>query len=473
MNEQISIPSARHAEPPRVKGGIPWLGHMMSFARNPYGFVARAAAAGEIASFKLLGQSIVLLTGDAASALFYHATDEQVDAAAAYKLMTPIFGKGVVYDAPLQRRNEQRKMVLRALRAEQMQQYSQTIAAEVADLVSNWGDRGEIDIVDFMNSLTMNTSSHCLLGRELRYELTDEFTQLYRDLERGISALAYHFPHLPLPRFLRRDRARRRLQALVGGIIQKRRAQTGTSSDMFQSLLDMHYEDGTKLSENELTGMLIGTLYAGHHTSAATASWVLIELLRHPDVMRRTCAELHTVSGKEGGISFHSLRELSMLESVIKEALRLHPPLIILMRKVNTELRFKQYRIQAGHMIWVCPPLTQRMPHLFHNPDAFDPDRYSPERHEDKNPMAYQPFGGGKHKCSGNAFAIFQIKIIFAVLLRHFEFTLAAAPATYEDDYSGMMLEPRRPCRVRYRRLDAGAVPQAAGPVAPREASRG
>jgi sterol 14-demethylase len=179
---------------------------------------------------------------------------------------------------------------------------------------------------------------------------------------------------------------------------------------------------------------------------------VLLELLKHPPLLRKARDELDHLLGVTGEVSFQNLREMPALENVLKEVLRLHPPLIILMRKVSEDLHFKQYAIRAGEMIWACPPVTHRMSKLFSNPEAFDPDRFSPERREDRNLMAYQPFGGGKHKCSGNAFAMFQIKAIFAVLLRRYEFELVAAPETYVDDYTQMIVQPKSPCRVRYRR---------------------
>jgi sterol 14-demethylase len=145
---------------------------------------------------------------------------------------------------------------------------------------------------------------------------------------------------------------------------------------------------------------------------------------------------------------------MPLLENVLKEVLRLHPPLIILMRQVSHDMKFKDYTIKQGDMVWACPPVTHRMSKLFSNPNAFDPDRFSPQRREDKNLMAYQPFGGGKHKCSGNAFAMFQIKAIFAILLRRYEFELVDTPDKYVDNYSEMIVQPQSPCRIRYKRRD-------------------
>lgn len=456
------------ATPPTARGGLPWFGHMPAFARNPYHFISAVAAEhGEIAAFTLMGQRIVLLTGDEASEIFYRGSDEQLDQSAAYKLMTPIFGEGLVFDAPIERKNEQLRMLMPSLRMEAMRDHSHKIVQEVEDIIAGWGEAGEIELVEFMKRLTINTASHCLLGREFRYELSTEFAAIYHDLEEGVHPLAYHFPYLPIPKFRRRDKARRRLQELVAGIVRKRAAAADKPSDMFQTLIDMRYEDGTPLDENEITGLLVGAIFAGHHTSSGTAAWVLLELLRNPDILARTEAELDRLLGADGAVTFGSLREMPVLDGVVKEVLRLHPPLIILMRKVMEDVAFKGYTIRAGEMVWACPPVTHRLSRLFSDPERFDPDRFSPERREDRNLMAYQPFGGGKHKCSGNAFALFQIKAIFAVLLRRYDFELVDAPEAYVDNYSDMIVQPKSPCRVRYRRRASATVTQAPAGAAP------
>lgn len=136
--------------------------------------------------------------------------------------MTPIFGKGVVFDAPPHKKDQQLKMLMPVLRDKPMRGYAQVIVQEVEEMIADWGDSGEIDLLEFMKELTIYTSSHCLLGDEFRYELNDEFAKIYHDLEKGVNPLAFVFPYLPLPVFRRRDKARVKLQALVTGIIAKR-----------------------------------------------------------------------------------------------------------------------------------------------------------------------------------------------------------------------------------------------------------
>ncbi len=90
------------------------------------------------------------------------------------------------------------------------------------------------------------------------------------------------------------------------------------------------------------------------------------------------------------------------------------------------------------------------MPDVFKDPDKFDPDRFGPGREEDKRDYAYIPFGGGRHKCMGNAFALLQVKAILAVLLRHYEFELAGDPIG--SDFHGLVVGPTEPMRLRYKR---------------------
>lgn len=456
------------AQIPKLKGGFPLIGHIASFAMNPFFFMKRVSdELGEIAQFRLFNQTMVLLTGDEASKVFYRSSDDQLDQSAAYKLMTPIFGEGIIFDAPNALKNEQLKMLMPSLRMEAMKQHSGKIVQEVDEMIAHWGDNGEIELVEEMKQLTINTASHCLLGKEFRYELTNEFSEIYHDLEKGISPLAYNFPNLPIPSFRKRDKARVRLHKLVGEIVQKREVQKEKPSDMFQMLIDNRYSDGSKLSTNEITGMLVGAIFAGHHTSSGTAAWVLLELLKQPQHLKAVKQELDDLLGSEGEVSFESLREMPKLENVLKEVLRLHPPLIVLMRQVSEDIQFKEYMIKEGDMVWASPPVTHRMSHLFPNPEQFDPDRYTSERAEDKNLMAYQPFGGGKHKCSGNAFAMFQIKAIFAILLRKYDFELSNSAEQYVDDYKEIIVQPKSPSPVAFKLREKSCFKSQWGSIGP------
>ena len=150
---------------------------------------------------------------------------------------------------------------------------------------------------------------------------------------------------------------------------------------------------------------------------------------------------------------------MPQLECVIKETLRLHAPLIILMRKVQRDFHYKHWTVPAGSTVAVSPAVSNRMPDCFPEPERFDPSRYVSPREEDKQGFAWIPFGGGRHRCVGASFAMMQLKAIFSVLLRRFEFEMAQPSESYRNDHSKMVVQLEQPCRVRYRRRVVKAAP--------------
>lgn len=445
---------AKH--PPQLSGGLPWVGHTMGFLRDLTGLLNDARAeCGDVAAIKVLGRKLVLVTGPAGQEEVFRAKDDVLSPKAAYKLMNPIFGKGVVYDCEDDRMNEQLSMLLPALQNKRMRAYSEVISSEVTRSTKPWGERGVVDIYEFMQTLTSFTSSHCLLGSEFRNEMSEEFSHVYHLLERSIVPLAYLNAHLPIPRFRKRDRARARLGEMVSEIINRRRASGVRGEDFMQTLMEAKYKDGSMLSEHEISGMLVAAMFAGHHTSSVTAAWAILELLQNKTWMKSVLDELESVYGAGQPIDFESIRKLEKTEWVVKEALRLHPPLFILIRVALVDTTILGYRIPKGTWVALSPSVAHRIDSVFENSAGFCPHRYGAPKFEDKQPFAYISFGGGRHKCMGNAFALLQIKTILAHLLRNYRFELYGDKV--ESDFHGLVIGPKMPIRVRYSKINAKA----------------
>jgi sterol 14-demethylase len=202
--------------------------------------------------------------------------------------------------------------------------------------------------------------------------------------------------------------------------------------------------------------MLLAAMFAGHHTSSVTTAWTVIELLRHPYYTRRVLAQLEALFPPGVDVSYQLLREMTLVEWAIKEALRLHPPLFMLLRGVVQDFAYGDYVLPRGSFLVVSPAISHRIPSVFRNPDRFDPDRFGPERQEDRNGFHFISFGGGRHKCLGNAFALLQVKTIVAKLLSRYELALGDDPLV--GDLGAVVSGPRAPVRIHYqRRTDAAA----------------
>ncbi|MFI1460716.1 cytochrome P450 [Nocardia carnea] len=443
-------------KPPRVSGGEHEHGHLEEFRTDPIALMRRVREeCGDVGQFELAGRHVILLTGSEANEFFFRAADEDLDQAAAYPFMKPIFGEGVVFDASPERRKEM--LHNSALRGDQMRGHAATIEREVDRMLANWGDEGEIDLLDFFAELTIYTSSACLIGTKFREELDSRFAHLYHNLERGTDALAYVDPYMPIESFRIRDESRAQLVELVQEIMNTRIANPPADKedrDLLDVLVSVQKEDGTPhFSASEVTGIFISMMFAGHHTTSGTAAWSVIELLRHPEVLSGVVKELDELYADGQEVSFHALRQIPQLEAVLKETLRLHPPLIILMRVAQGEFEVCGHTISEGDHVAATPAISNRLPEDFPNPDSFDPGRYIDPNQEDLvNRWTWIPFGAGRHRCVGAAFALMQLKAIFSVLLRDWEFEMVQPSESYRNDHSKMVVQLQQPCTVRYRR---------------------
>ena len=139
MSAAPTTPSVPASQPPRASGGLPLLGHLLELRRSPISLMQRVHdECGEIGEMRWAHHRVVMLYGEEAQQAFFRAPEEELDQAAAYPFMTPIFGRGVVFDAT----PEQRRQALRnqSLRDQMMREHAEVIAAETEQMIANWGD---------------------------------------------------------------------------------------------------------------------------------------------------------------------------------------------------------------------------------------------------------------------------------------------------------------------------------------------
>jgi len=447
------MPSTALPTPPVLSGGLPLLGHALQLKKQPVELLQRGRDRhGDLFQIQMPGtEHTVVMTGPRAQQKFFRLRDSEMDMREAYKLMTPIFGKGIAYDAEPEIMKEQLAFFHEALRESRLRTYAQGFVEEAESYFDQWGDEGDVELYEVGNELTIYTSSRSLLGNEFRQKLSDEFAKLYYEMEGGLQLLAFFAPNLPTPAFRARDRARKRLGELIAGIVKERREEKVESEDFLQTLMEARYKDGRPLTEDEMTGLLLAIMFAGHHTSGITLAWTGILLNQNPQWIERLRAEQQRVLGDRTDLGLDDLRAMTEMEWVVKETLRLYPPIIMVMRRMLEGFDFDGYRVPENAMVMASPAIAHRIPEVFANPHRFEPDRFGPEREEDRtHNMSYIAFGGGRHRCMGVVFAQLQLRAIWSHLIRNFDFELLEP--RYEPDYQRMLVGPRAPARVRYRR---------------------
>src|SRR5580700_1149172 len=436
---------------PALAGGLPWLGNAATFGRNPVAFLENGRRRhGDIFRFKLCGRDVYALLSPRGHEAFFRAPDDQLSAREAYRFTVPIFGPGVAYAVSPELMDEQLRLLHPALRDDAMQAYAGWMAREVEQFADGLGAEGEIDLLPAMNELTIAIAGRCLIGPEFRSRNAAEFATLYRELEGGINLIAFFAPGFPSPANLRRNHARRRVLALMGGVMAERRRSGAETNDFLGVLMRARFADGAPLSDELITGLLLTALFAGQHTSAVMATWLGVLLAQHPEeaVVLRREAEAEIGSEAPGLVA---LKQLRRFEWCLKEAERLYPPIVMLMRMIQRPFTVDGHTLPPGSMALVSPAVGHRLADVFARPERFEPERFAPEREEDRaTPFSLIGFGGGKHRCLGFAFAHQQIKIIWTLLLRQFEFELAGSVP--RPDYATWVVGPQGVCRLRYRR---------------------
>ena len=459
-NRSHNLATLHPAEPPppveqgvpRLAGGWPLLGHLAEFQRDPVAMLSRGwREHGELFRFRLGPRDFVLFAGPEAHDFYFRAPEEQLNAKAVYRFTVPIFGRGVAYDASPEIMSEQLGFLFPALREAAMRRFALIMFDETRRFADALGEHGEIDLPHAMNELTVKIASRCLIGQEVRDQVDAGFAEAYHDLQNGINTLGFFLPRLPIAAHRTRDRARRQVAEVFGRIMAARRLSGASPDDFMQTLMDARYKDGRAPSDDEITGILLTVLFAGQHTSAVLATWTGLELLRAPSYLERVRDEVCDVYRGADAIVISSLRQQTLLENAVRECERLHPPLILLIRKVLEPLHYGGSVVPAGAMAMVSPAVSHRLPHVFADPERFFPDRFAPPASEDKqHHYALIGFGGGKHACMGKNFAYMQLKAIWTVLLDRFDFL----PCTGfpRPNYGSWVTGPETPCRVRYRR---------------------
>lgn len=303
------------------------------------------------------------------------------------------------------------------------------------------------------------------------------------------------YPHVPLslclsicPSCSERDKARQEIERIFTGVIQARRRGETTGDDMLQTFIEAKYKDESTTTDSQITGMLIGTLFAGQHTSSITSTWTILRLLHSPALLKRALEEqtavFNTADPANKSFELDQVRKCGFLENCMTESLRMAPPLIMLMRQVtgrplDVTVRGKTHTVPVGHLVFAPLAVSMNLPDsapdcVFKSPETFNPDRYVGNEAMKKD-HSFVAFGGGIHRCRGEQFGYMQVMTIVSMILRRYE--LEPVGPLPLPNHTAMVVGPlqtNNSCVVKYR-LRKTPLPAPAGwaPVASGAAASG
>jgi cytochrome P450 len=341
---------------------------------------------------------------------------------------TPIIGdtlgKGLLnMDDPDHARH--RKMWNPAFTSAAMEAYLPIIRQVIADRTATWPAQGIVDLMAEAREITFDVAAAALAGLRPSPEV-DRMREQFQMLLGGPTE-----PGQTWEQFEGQwQMARLQLGRSLYQLIQERRALPDSEQprDVVGLIVRARDEDGRALSDEQILAHINILLVAGHETTTSLAAWTLYKLATEPSHHTRIAAELDALLGaKAGELPVEAVRQMKVLDAFIKEAGRLYPPVINVPRGVVKPFEFAGYRIPAGTPVRLALAASQRLPHVFAEPEQFDPARFLPPRDEDRaTPYGLVTFGGGPRICIGISFAQIEVKTLAAHVVR--TYNLEAIP---------------------------------------------
>uniref|UniRef100_A0A1L8E4P9 Putative cytochrome n=1 Tax=Nyssomyia neivai TaxID=330878 RepID=A0A1L8E4P9_9DIPT len=193
--------------------------------------------------------------------------------------------------------------------------------------------------------------------------------------------------------------------------------------------------------------------FEGHDTTSAALTFIFLLLAHHPDVQQKVYEEIKNAmeSNDNQHLGMNELNDLEYTSRVIKECLRLYPPVPFITRSVTEDMKVDGQTIPEGTFAHIHIYDLHRDPEQFPDPELFDPDRFLPENVEKRHPFAYVPFSAGPRNCIGQKFALLEIKAVLQHVLM--KFRLSPVTTREEIEFIGdIILRAQTPIKIRFHR---------------------
>ncbi len=212
--------------------------------------------------------------------------------------------------------------------------------------------------------------------------------------------------------------AKSELDTSIYQLIKERQALKQKPDDLLTLWVTATDETtGKPFTDKQIKDEVITALFAGHDTTSGAIMWAWYHIAQHPDVEAKLIQEIDETIGSQQ-LEFSDLKKMPYCMMVIEEILRLSPPVAVLGRTATKDLELNGYTIDAGTSILLTAYITHRHPDYWPNPSQFDPTRFSPEAKAKRPSFAYFPFGGGRHTCLGNHYALLEMQAVLITCLQ-------------------------------------------------------
>ncbi|MBA3558931.1 MAG: cytochrome P450 [Gemmatimonadaceae bacterium] len=402
--------------------------HLVSFARDRLGFLRSLATYGDIAHIRLGNQHFVILNNPEYTKQILVTDNRNFTKGRGLERAKVLLGEGLLTSEGAFHLR-QRRLAQPAFHRERIEGYARVMVEHAARTRDRWIDGAAIDIHQEMTRLTLGIAGKTLFDADVEgesREIGESLTAAFDVFNLALLPFSELMDHLPLPWTLRFKAARRRLDDTIFRIIAERRARLGDRGDLLSMLMAAQDTegDGGRMTDSQLRDEIMTILLAGYETTANALTWTAYLLSRNPDAEARMHAEVDSaLEGQLPGMA--DVHRLPYTRMVFAESLRLYPPAWVLGYRAIKAFALGDYEIPSRTIVIMSPFITQRDARYFHDPEHFNPVRWTAEAVAERPRFTYFPFGGGPRQCIGEQFAWTEGVLLLAAIGQKWRLRLA------------------------------------------------
>ncbi|KAF9594438.1 hypothetical protein IFM89_031040 [Coptis chinensis] len=363
--------------------------------------------------------------------------------------------------------------VIELLSIKRVQSFSFIREEEITNMIEKishlCSEGATINLSEMLLGLSNDIVSRCVLGRKReKKDGENKFGDLSRELVHLLGAFSFgdFFPWLgwmdSLTGLIERiKKVSRDLDTFLDEIIDehvKQMKQDGSDdkNDFVDILLHVQKNNilDTKFTRENIKALVLDMIVGGTDTTSTTIEWAITELVKNPNIMKNVQEEIRRVTSKKQKLDEEDIQQMDYLKSVVKETLRLHPPLPLLVpHESSAATNLKGYHVPSKTRVYINAWAIQRDPEMWNNPEEFSPERFSSDNIVDLKGQDYEyfPFGSGRRGCPGMLFGLAVSEFVIANLLYWFDWELPGGTNKEDLDmteYFGLVVTKKIPLHL-------------------------
>jgi cytochrome P450 len=333
----------------------------------------------------------------------------------------------------------QRQLMRPAFQPDYVENYRDQMVAITERRLNQWRAGQVLDMARETRELALEIAVKTLFGLDLSQpEAGLTVSMLKRWAQLGAANAIYELPYnIPGSPYWQLLKLSERLETRLQNLIEQKRVDPSSSDDALSMLIRAQRNGGLGLTDSQLIGQSNLLFIGGYEKIACALVWTLFLLALHPRIMIDLLDELEGCL-RGNAPTMEQLPRLPFLDKVVKESLRLIPPVYGISRRSTADVQLGDYSLPPGTCVTLSPYITHHKPEIYDEPERFIPERW----HDlDPSPYEYLPFGAGAHACLGMPMASLELKIILALLLQRYRLTLLTGARI--DRQASLTLSPR------------------------------